>query len=464
MDTSRLRELLARSRDVSGWFLNHAAIEEVSVLRVPRIYSVRSGELVSTPNPAPREVIIAPSETAQLTVYSRFSSAGQDWLGDASGQLLSDREPDVDRTVAQLVAAAQSQRNKPFPLPGQDKSGAPLPLLADPELTSLSWSELQARAQAFNERVITATGRHDGVAVSNLEIFIRRHRCRFLSATGIQAEFPSTRVRVELCFLARPDTDQAGEHTARLSSRRFADLDPVAIVDEYARAARMVALASAPSEWHGPVVLEGEAVADAFDIARSPLAFHTSARMVYEKSARHAPGRPLSDAPLKGEPLNVVSDPLIPFGLRSLGLSDQDGLPCRRVTLARNGCFDGLLGSQRYFHYLGLLEQGIEPPGTIGNTVIPAGARTEQELIQGDGVVIHAFSSWEVDSSSGDFACEVRLGELRRNRKTLPFKGGLLIGNWFAALADVGFSRELQRSGSFYGPRAVRFGDLHLAT
>ncbi len=465
IDLDKVKHHIAGLDGVSGWFLRQVATEAITVIRLPRIYSVQDDRLTSTPNPAPREVIISPGETMQLTVYSQFEADGSAWLGDASGQVFADDQATVERVATELVAAARCQRNKPFPMPGPDQSDPTQLALADPELTGLSRSALLSRAQDFNERVIAATARHNRVTVSNLELFIRRHNCRFASSTGIKATIPTTQVQVEVCFLARPDDLHAGEHTARLNARRLADLDVDRLVDEYATAARMVALARPPEPWHGPVVLRGEALADALDIARSPLWFHSSARMVYEKSARYVKGKPVTgEEPLKGEPLNLVSDPLIPFGLRSTPLSDTDGTPCRRVALVTDGCFDRLLGSQRYFYYLGLLDQGVEPPGTVGNTVIPAGARPVEELLSDDCLVIRAFSAWEVDSTSGDFACEVRLGEVHSRAGITPFKGGLLVGNWFAALADVRFSRELQRLGSYYGPLAARFGRLQLAT
>lgn len=480
IELDKVKRHLTGLDKVSGWFMRHVATEAITIIRLPRIYSVQDGVLTSTPNPAPREVIVSPGETLQLTVYSGFEADGSAWLGDASGQVLADDDTAVRGVAAELVAAASSQRNKPFPMPGPDRSGPVQLALADPELTGLNWSALLSRAQDFNERVIAATARHDGVTVSNLELFIRRHNCRIESSTGISAVFPTTRVEVEVCFLARPTCggvtrtglrirdcvpDPTGEHTARLSARRLADLDVDRLVDEYATAARNVALARAPEPWHGPVVLRGEALADALDITRSPLGFHSSARMVYEKSARYVKGRPVSgEEPLKGEPLNLVSDPLIPFGLRSAILSDVDGTPCRRAALVTDGCFDRLLGSQRYFHYLGLLDRGVEPPGTVGNTVIPAGTHAVEELCSGDCLVVRAFSAWEVDSTSGDFACEVRLGDVRSRAGISPFKGGLLVGNWFTALADVRFSRELQHLGSFHGPLAARFGRLQLAT
>jgi hypothetical protein len=45
----------------------------------------------------------------------------------------------------------------------------------------------------------------------------------------------------------------------------------------------------------------------------------------------------------------------------------------------------------------------------------------------------------------------------------VPFRGGLLIGNWFAALADIRLSQETMVMDDYYGPSAIRVGDLQVA-
>jgi predicted Zn-dependent protease len=186
--------------------------------------------------------------------------------------------------------------------------------------------------------------------------------------------------------------------------------------------------------------------------------------MVHERTSRHNPAEPVwGDVELRGEPLNIVSDPVLPFGLDSRPWAATDGTACRAATIVKDGHWAELLGDRRYFSYLGLLDRGVRAAGTAGNTVIPAGSTALADLLTGDCVVIRAFSDWGAEETSGDFSCEVRLGEVRRGGKAVPFRGGLLIGNWFTALADARYSRETQVLGSYYGPLAVRFGNLTLA-
>ena len=67
-------------------------------------------------------------------------------------------------------------------------------------------------------------------------------------------------------------------------------------------AARAIALAGPPPTVTGPVVLAGEAAADFFTVANSPLALHSGARAVFEKTSKHEAGKPVAPGEIKGEP------------------------------------------------------------------------------------------------------------------------------------------------------------------
>lgn len=463
MNLQRVRDLLMQSGGADWWLLVADTAETTTVIRMPWIFSVRNGTVVHEPSPGPREVIFAPAETVTLRLFHRFSADGGEWLGDAVGQLQSDSESAVRELLTTLAAAAGTQHNLPFPLPGSDEP-YPAVAIADDSLVGLDHTGLTERVQRFGDEVIAAAARYDDVVVSNIELFVRRGVTRLLTAAGVELEVPATRVDLELCFVARPPDRPSAEHTLRRSARRLSDFDPVALVEEGVGAARAIAHARGPVSWQGPVVLLGEACHDALTIGRTPLSFHSRAQTVFENASRHRPDQWLTgDTAPAGEPLEVASDPTLPLGLASTPFTPVDASACRRAVLVRRGRWAELLGERRHFAYLGLLEKGIRPTGAVGNTVIPAGQTALDELLAGECVVVRAFSDWSVEPTSGDFACEVRLGELRRGGECQPFRGGLLVGNWFSAVGDARYSRETQILNSYHGPRAVRFGNLTLA-
>jgi predicted Zn-dependent protease len=463
MNIERIKSVLARTEGVTAWFLQRQESDAVTVIRLPGLYSVVQGRLERRANPSPREVIHAPSEETRATVYSKFERDGRAVMGEATNTVLSDDEPAVRQVAAGLVTACRSQSNRPWSV-FADSPSYPEVELADPAITAATRSGLIAMVQDFSDAVLKAARSEPAIEVSNLEVFVHSYRNSLATSAGAAAAFPSTRINAEVCFIARFG-DKAAEHTCRPYVRRFADLDPAALVRTNAAIARGIGKAGPPPACTGAVVLTGEAVHDFFNFNNSPLGFHCSARAVHDKMSRYEKDKPVAgDREVTGDRLTVLSDPLLQYGLSSNRHSAFDSSPARKVNLVRDGRFCDLVGSRRYFDYLGLLDQGTPPSGPFGNAVVPAGASAADRLIGTDRVVVvHAFSDFRADPASGDFASEIRLGEVREGGKAAPFKGGLLIGNWFDAMADVRFSQETTVMDDYHGPAVVRFGSLQVA-
>jgi predicted Zn-dependent protease len=461
MDFNKIKEIVAKTEGLTGWCLRRTETEATTVIRLPGIYATREGKLVRQQNPHPREVINAPGEEVWVTVYCRHTADGKDYIGEAVGQFVSDDETAVSETLAGLVAAARTQPNQPYPL--VDKTAVyPQVELADHELLELSPPALLARVQRFSEAVLTTAAPEFGVEVSNLEVFVKQMRNRIETGSGIALEYPATRTDAEICFVARFG-DKMAEHTARPHARRLRDLDPQVLVTTGANQARGIAQAGPPPQWTGPVVLIGPAAHDFMKLEHQPLSFHCAGRAVYEKMSRYARGKQAwGDKPLAGDAVTIFSDPLVPFGPDSR--IEGDAQPARRICLLKDGCYDEIFGGLRYYHYLGLLEQGAKPSGPLGNTAVEAGPHRIAELLgPGGTIVVRSFSDFRADPASGDFASEIRLGEMREDGREKSFKGGLLIGNWFDALADMKLSSETMAQDGYYGPSTIRVGKLQIA-
>jgi predicted Zn-dependent protease len=461
MNLEKIRAVVAGAPDLAGWILRSTQTDSTTVIRLPGIYTVSEGRFVRHPNPFPREVINAPSEEVWVTVYGRHQTDGVEYMGEALGQFLSDDEAAVKETLATLAAAARSQPNKPYPLVGKTAE-YPKVELADHLLLDVSHAAVLAQVQRFSDQLLAAAAGELGIDVSNLEVFIRRMQTRAETSSGVTVEFPSTRADVEVCFIARFG-DKVAEHTSRPHARRLIDLDAAELVEMGSTHARGIAQAGSPPQFEGPVVLAGEAARNFLLLQQQPLSLHCGARNVYEKTSRYVKGKPVwGEGPLKGDPLTLFSDPLVPFGVGSR--VETDAVPTLRAMLVENGLFAELHGMPRFYHYLGLLEQGLKPTGLLGNTVVPAGKAEVAELLGPEKtVVVRSFSDFQCDPASGDFASEIRLGELRDGERLTPFKGGLLIGNWFGAMADIRLSAETMKLDGYYGPSAIRVGKLQVA-
>jgi len=208
-----------------------------------------------------------------------------------------------------------------------------------------------------------------------------------------------------------------------------------------------------------PVVLSRNAISAIF----SPLVHHCSAASQYRKTSGFSPGSSIyPDGQCLGEPLTIISNGFMPFGLKTLP-SDIDGVPASRFEMIREGVFEKPWSTSQYADYL-----GIEPTGTIANLEIPIGPGTRKDLLNSGERVLEVveFSAMMPDVVSGNFAAEIKLGYEHRDGKVRPVRGGSVSGNFISGFNHAYFSTEaqscnyaltLENFGTYTGPELIRF-------
>ena len=159
----------------------------------------------------------------------------------------------------------------------------------------------------------------------------------------------------------------------------------------------------------------------------------------------------------EGDPLTVWANRQLPYGVGA-NRFDAEGIPSHRLLLIKDNVLQAFSAGQRYAEYL-----GIPATGDFGAIEVAAGSRPAAELLGDPHVEVAAFSWFNPDTITGDFACEIRLGYVVEDGKRTPFKGGQLIGNYLQALASARWSEETGYYGAYQGPTTVRFDNLTVA-
>jgi PmbA protein len=278
----------------------------------------------------------------------------------------------------------------------------------------------------------------------------------------VSAAQRGTSVFFDLVVLAG-EGERAAEFHAELRRRRLLDLHVERVVAVYSAFALHTLNANPPPSYRGPVIVSGEAAAQLFNplfFNASPFVAHTSARLTQQHMSRFTPGELVTPEAPRGDTLTLVSDPTRPWGTRASSFDDE-GLPATRVTLIEDGVFRDFWADARYASYL-----DVPPTGDIGNLNVRLGATPARALRAtpaGPVYEIVAFSWFNPDALTGDFSAEIRLGYRHDATGVTPIKGGALTGNLFAAFGDARFSAEPFTDGIYYGPAAIRFGDLTIA-
>ncbi|MBC7224816.1 MAG: hypothetical protein H5T59_11180 [Anaerolineae bacterium] len=372
---------------------------------------------------------------------------GRPQRGFSSFTLLPEDSASAARAkLEEALFAAELASNPPYTLPGP----APYPQVQvwDPDLVERPPEVVEALAG----QLLAQLAREPQVEPSSAEFYIHLTETRLSNSQGVEARARDAELFVELVVLSGDGHDES-EYYAALRRRALRDLDLPAEVARYAARARDSLGVGPPPTRRGPVVVSGQALVDLLVYLRHA----SSGAMKYQNLTRWELGKPIcGDRPLRGEPLTLVADATLPWGVGTAPF-DEDGVPGQRTTLVEGGVCRQFWADYRYAQYLGL-----PATGSFGNLCIPAGATPLADLLAGEEPVFHivAFASMDPDPITGEFVGEIRLGYDVRKGSARPFKGGALSGTMEDTLAQVWFSREVAFLGHYLGPEAARFGEL----
>jgi PmbA protein len=300
-------------------------------------------------------------------------------------------------------------------------------------------------------RIRTEVAAHPHVRPAAAECFGDEITTHLVNSRGIDATQVATQFEIEWVLLGRKG-DREVESYAETTRRRIADVNLEA---EVARQAQYVAdrlNATPPPAYSGPVVLRGATLAEFLNGG----VLHTlsSAASKFSNVSPWEIGQPVFRREVAGDPFTVWANRRLPFGTHASRFDDE-GIPAQRVELIRDNHLVTFTASQRYADYLSL-----PPTGAFGDIELPAGHVPAATLLAEPHVEIVAFSWFNPDGVTGEFASEIRLGYVVDGNRYTPFVGGMLVGNVLDALADVRWSAETGFFGDYQGPTTARFGHL----
>ena len=99
----------------------------------------------------------------------------------------------------------------------------------------------------------------------------------------------------------------------------------------------------------------------------------------------------------------------------------------------------------------------------LGNVKVEGGKNTFKELKKGPHLELRVFSDFQMDEWTGDFGGEIRLAVYSDGTKEIPVTGGAVAGNIKKVQQSMQLSSELEISGNFICPKAVRLFGVTIA-
>jgi predicted Zn-dependent protease len=428
----QIRHSLEQRKDLRAWSL--------------RQVHTRGAQLYAVPSNLEADRQVSEERYLLMVQVDSGESLEKPACGDGNITLLPGDNIEAAIDMAALIA--RQVHNPPYSYPGPQET--PQVALADPAVGA----DLAGALEQVFDRLRRAVAAQAGVRLTAAEGFSQQEQVRFANSLGIDCEQAATRIDVEFVLNSQKDGRQA-EAFCELTRRRMADLDLEAEVERSARQARELLDARPPQDYAGPVVLQGQALAEF--LSGNVLRTLSSAQAKFGKYTPWEPGKPVLRGEVKGDPLTVWANRRLPFGTHA-GRFDEEGLPGQRLLLIENGRLANYWAQKRHADYLSL-----PVTGSYGDVELPPGVTPAAGLLSGAYIEIVQFSQFDADSITGEFASEIRFGYRVQDGQRTPLRGGMLVGGMLEALANVRWSAETGFFGSYQGPVAARFEDLRIS-
>lgn len=158
-----------------------------------------------------------------------------------------------------------------------------------------------------------------------------------------------------------------------------------------------------------------------------------------------------------GDVLNITLDPELKGSTESFPC-DDDGFGLKATKLYEKGVLKSYIGDVRHSYYL-----GTNPTGNITNFTVGGGSKSYDDMKREQYLELTAFSDFQMDPITGDFAGEIRLGWYNNGKTTIPITGGSVSGNIKDFHKNMTLSKELQQLNNFKGPKAIQMLNVVIA-
>lgn len=381
-----------------------------------------------------------------VTVYKNFEEGNSKYKGSSTVNIhptMSDEE--ITKVIEDALFAASFVKNEYYEiLSASDKK-------VEDNKSKLFEDTLSQWMPKFVDALYKNDVEEKG-GINSAEIFLNRNYKRIVNSKGVDVSYRSCSGMIE--FIT---TWKETEEIEMYKMLNFSDYEPefiskavnkmIFLAKERANAKDTVASGKYK------VVLSGEPVKEvlSYYVDKSRAAY------VYNKISTAEIGEPIQGAEVKGDHVNLILDPKLENSSASAPV-DEDGVALEKTQVIKDGKLLTYHGDLRNSYYL-----KTKPTGNIRNFIIAPGSKTIEEMKEEPYVELVTFSDFQMDSITGDFGGEIRLGWYFDGKTTTKITGGSLSGNIANIHGNFHLSKETQMEDNFCGPQAIEMYDVTIA-
>lgn len=429
----RIKEILSKLDGIDGWKINEKRIESKELFFIKKELDMNRAKDV---------------DHIQVTVYKDFEEDGKKYRGSSTTTVhptMNDEE--MENAIMSALYAAGFVKNEYYPLVESKVE-------IQPVMENRFFKDsLSAWVPKLTDEVFARDNYNNGW-INSAELFLDKINVRILNSEGVDASYETYRGELEFITSWK---EEEGEEVELYKDIVFSDHDKELIttsIDEMLKICRDKAIAKpTPVLKDIAVILSGEPVKGLFYYYYDK----AGARSVYEQTSTAKIDESIQGDEVKGDRINISLDPFMNNSTASAPY-DEEGLRLAKVSLYEDGVLKRYWGNTRFSHYL-----GIKPTGNIRNIIVEGGSKTLEEIKEGAYLELKVFSDFQMDSLTGDFAGEIRLGWYNDGEKIVPVTGGSISGNINDVHKEMYLSKELQKINNFSGPQSIKLLNVSIA-
>lgn len=425
---ARLIDILKADKKISEWKINQTKTDSTELFFIKRSLDMnRSKSVVHT----------------VVTVYVDFEEKNEIYRGSSSAEIHPSMEDsEIKKVVQRLTFTASLIKNKFYPITDDSSSAASSGKILNTEefLPDLIKS-------------IYKEDNRDKGGINSAELFLENVTTRIINSKGIDVSYSSFRGTLEFIVSWKG----ASEEIELYRNINFSEFNPDFISEEIKymldKAESKADASFTPEVKNLPVLLCGSPVKELFSYYYE----QASAQNVYSKLSVLTLGTSVQGESIIGDRLNMSLDPSMAGSIYSSAF-DEDGTPLHKVELYKDGVLTNYWGNRRFSHYL-----NIPVTGNIKNIDIAPGSFDIASLKGKNFIELHAFSDFQMDIMTGNFAGEIRLGYYHKDGNIIPITGGSLSGNIKKVHQNMLLSKDIQQDNEFRGPKIVLMHNVSIA-
>lgn len=427
-----IKNILLNFHEINGWKIVENGIES------NELFFVRKGLDMDRMKKVHHYIV---------TVYKNFEEDGKQYTGSSTTQLHPTmNEVEIKTAISDAAFAAGFVKNEYYPLT------KPLPSKIEYAQSKFSEKPMAAFMPILTEAVYVVDNHTNGW-INSTEVFLNKVNTRIVNSEGVDVVFEKYDGEIE--FIT--DWKEEGEEIELYRDIKFSEPDTAAITEEVSHmldSSREKAIATlTPALEKSTILLTGEPVIEFFSYYYN----QASAQMVYNNLSTAKLNENIQGTEVVGDKLTIKLDPTMKNSTQAIPY-DNDGFPLMPVTLFENGVLLNFVSDVRHAHYL-----KVSPTGANGNIVVSAGSKAYEELKGTKNLELTAFSSFEVDTLTGNFSGEIRLGWYFNGETSIPVTGGSISGNIKEVHNEMYLSKELQKENNFIGPQTIQLFNVSVS-